>query len=269
MSKRGQGSRRRLGLTLLVSAIGCAGCNGDDDATTEQPSVSPEEAVATAGAQAMDGPGVLLNLRTRSGESGWEVEGPVQLGRGRFSVDVLDIENDRGQNLDTVIGFDGEGFETTVQETHGGLFGRKGGRCWFNPHAPVGSYLGTVSIEEGVRLTGAIIESLQRETASAREAEESIEVALRKSASKPGNDFRETKQRVWGDRASIEHIDGPIAVTLDEDGDLSEIYFELSDFRTDAGFNRRGAINHAVIKGSLRNTNEKPEIDPPGCQAIE
>ncbi|MDQ3641120.1 MAG: hypothetical protein M3450_06560 [Actinomycetota bacterium] len=266
-----EGREWRTILAIGAVALGLTACGGSEEPNGPA-AADPKEAIGSAGERAMASRSTFLNVRAQSGDTSWEAEGAVQLGQGRFVLDVLGIESSkRNIGPDRVIGLDGEGFETTVEETMG-LFGDDRDakeRCWFNPHAPVGSFLGTASIEESVRLTGALIESLETETSSVIERDGHFQVEYMPSAAKPHSDFRETERRVWGDRALIEDLEGPVSLMLDDASELSHINIDLGEYRQYSGLGGRKRLDEVSIRATLSSSDERPQIDPPDCQALE
>jgi len=255
----------------LTASVYSTGCGGDEGPTAAQ-SADPTESVRTAGIRAMEQKVALLDLHVESGRAGYDAEGPIELGKGRFKVELSDITTQRKDppRPEVVIGTDGEGFENTFEENYG-LFGTRNQeeRCWFNPHAPVGSFLGTASVEETVRVTSAVVESLEDEIRSAEATGESYEVELKPSASEPHSDFRETERRIWGDRELLDLLHGPINVALSDDGSLESVAFEIEDYRPYLGRKEKQGSDLVQIAAEYGSTDEKLELDPPTCMALE
>jgi len=255
----------------VAASVGSTGCGGDDDPAAAQ-SADPMESVSTAGIRAMEQKVALLDLHVESGRASYDAEGPIELGKGRFKVELSDVtaQNEDPSGPKVVIGTDGEGFENTFEETHG-LFETQNQkeRCWFNPHAPVGSFQGTASVEEAVRLTSAVVESLEDETLSAKPTGDSFDVELKPSAGEPHSDFRETERRIWGDRALLDRLNGPIEVGLSNDGSLERVALELRDYRPYSGLRKRNEIGRVSIEANYLSSGAKPSIDPPTCMALE
>jgi hypothetical protein len=262
---------RTLAITIGAIALGAwSGCQDDssDSALPGEQTADPVAGVAEAGGRTFGEPRLSLGLKVASPGAHYEVRGPVEPGEGRFRVESEIVSSTAQIHLGTVIGLDGEGFENTVQET-GGLSGRDGQRCWFNPHAPVGSFLGTASVEESVRVIGAVLESLGSEVSSARRVEsDSYEVFLKASAAHPRNDFRTTKERVWGDRNLLAQLAGPIEIGLSEEGRVGDVALRLPGYEPYVPFERDRSLD-VTIDATLRPTEEELAIDPPECQAIE
>jgi hypothetical protein len=258
-------------MTIGAVALGAwSGCQDDssDSGLPEEQTADPVAVVAEAGARTFGEPRLSLGLKVASPGAHYEVRGPVEPGEGRFRVEPEVVSSSAEIRLRTVIGLDGEGFENTVEET-GGLPGQESRRCWFNPHAPVGSFLGTASVEESVRVVGAALESLGSEVSSARRADgESYEVVLKASAAQPRNDFRTTKERVWGDRNLLTQLAGPIEISVSEEGRVADVTLRLRGYEPYVPFQRDRSLD-VTIDATLASTNEELVIDPPDCQAIE
>jgi hypothetical protein len=268
-----QRSRARV-LALALACLGLfagAGC-GDDPAQTEPSDdaspTDPLAAVSEAGAQTFAEPTLALDLKVASPGARYEASGLIEPGEGRFRVELGEITSPSDYRPRIVIGLDGEGNETTVEETTGRPFAEGEERCWFNPHAPVGSFLGTASVEESVRLTGAVLESLGEEVRSAVPAAgDAYEVVLDQSATRPRDDFRESKERVWGDRNLLGQLAGPIEIALSAQGAVSRIALELRDYEPYEMI--RPPIRRVTIEATLAPTDEELVLDPPECQALE
>ena len=173
-----------------------------------------------------------------------------------------------------VIGTDGEGFENTVGVIAEDLPGPHGpkGPCWFNPHAPVGSFLGTVRVEESARFAGAVVESMAwREIAGAEAGADpgTYLVRLRSSASYPRDDFDETQRRIWGARGLLGDLDGPIQVTVGDDGLLSSLELTIDGYRPYATAPDPRTIDESTVTVGLRETSRALELHEPACMAME
>ena len=251
--------------SLIVAAVALAlsGCAEKDEPAP--PPAPASQVVAEAAAATFAERTTALTLRVSSGRARYDAEGPIDLGGGRFLVNLGEISSEDDFRVETVIGLDGEGFENTVQETTEPPFTLgEGRRCWFNPHSPVGSFLGTASVEESVRLVGAIVESLQGEIEAATLRGSAYAVRLRPSAGRPRDDFRERPSRVWGDRALFAQLRGPILVGVD-DGRVDRIALRLRDYQPYVG----KPIARVSIAAELAPTDQRLESERPSCQAIE
>ncbi len=255
----------------LAASAYSTGCGGGEGPAAVQ-SADPTESVRTAGIRAMEQKVALLDLHVESGRASYDAEGPIELGKGRFKVELSDVttQKEDSPRPEVVIGTDGEGFENTFEENYG-LFGTRNQkeRCWFNPHSPVGSFLGTASVEETVRVTSAVVESLEDEIRSAEATGESYEVELKPSASEPHSDFRETERRIWGARKLLNLLHGPINVALSDDGSLESVAFEIEDYRPYLGTKGRQGADLVQIAADYGSTEEKLVLDPPSCMALE
>jgi hypothetical protein len=231
----------------------------------------PAEALATvseASARTFAEPILALDLRVASPGASYGASGLIEPRRGRFRVELNEVSSPSDYRPRFVVGLDGEGIENTVEETTDGLFDGppRGERCWFNPHAPVGSGLGTASVEESVRVTSAVLESLGEEVRSASGGgDDAYDVRLDPSATRPRGDFRESKRRVWGDRHLLGELDGPIQVRLSGQDTIARITLRLNDYESHV----RDTIPRVRIAAKLGSTREDLVLDPPRCQAIE
>jgi hypothetical protein len=262
---------RLIALTLASVGLASSGCDDDESAQPSDRSADPAAAVSEAGAETFGAQTLSVHLLVASNGGRYEAGGLLEPRKGRFRVD-LDEVSSTAENRPprTVVGLDGEGYETTVEETRGLPFGSRqnGKHCWFNPHAPVGSFLGTASVEESVRLTGAVLESLGEEIRFARDAGDSYSVTLQASVTRPRHDFDETERRVWGDRNLLHRLAKPIDVVLSPEGGSAEIALELRDYEPYVPFKRDPSLD-VTIDATLTPTDEELAIDPPRCQVIE
>ncbi|HYU60688.1 MAG TPA: hypothetical protein VEK39_08005 [Solirubrobacterales bacterium] len=252
-------------LATLLAASGCGGGSGEG-------SSDPVDVVSHAGEQTASMPTLRLILSASSGQGSYEARGLIEPHNGRFRVQLDEFSAPTSYAPHAVVGLEGEGFETTFEERVGEPFGDKGQVCWLNLHAPAGSALGTVSVEEGVRVTGAVLESLADEVDSAVLADgDAYNVTLSSSAAQPHNAFHGGEERVWGDRELLGQLDGPIEITLSPEGTVNSIGLELADYQPYGGFGRPESdlIPHVTVEATLAPTDERLRIDRPNCQAME
>lgn len=270
----------RATTSTLIAAIALAigGCSEQERPGPDAPAPDPPAAVEDAGRSTFSENALAVRLRASSPGGGYVVAGLIEPGSGRSRVERE--SSDRGLEIPPiVIGLDGEGFEKTVSVSREGFGHGQPGPCWFNPHAPVGTSYPpkTISVEEATRLLGSILESLDRETASAKVAPGDVdrgppyayEVRLTKSASMPRDDFHETKRRVWGDRGLLAQLAGPITVEVGDAGTVEGIALELSDYEPYAFSRSKPKIESVSIRAELSPSDDDLEIKEPSCQAIE
>lgn len=270
-----------LAIAAALAGFALAGC-GDDEATTAAPPSSPPppanptSAVSQAAVSTFEQPALKLSLEAGSPAldslaRSYSVRGLIEPSAGRFRVEPGHVSGDTRWLPDAVVGIGGEGYENTVEETSGGFGAGPGELCWFNPHAPAGGgFAETITMEEAVRVTGSVLESLRAEVKSADGAEGVYRVVLEPSASEPRDDFRDSDRRVWGDRVLLERLDGPIVVTISPAGEVERIKFEIRDYRPyyrPEGQDR--TIPLTTIDAKLSPTSEELKLDPPQCQALE
>ena len=266
---RSRGDAMRV-LIFVLAGLAVAtgvGCNDDSpESESESSAADPLTAVSEAGTQTFARPVLSLSLRVTSPRAHYEASGLIEPKQGRFRVELRDVSSPRANVApDVVIGANGEGYEETFEETTEKPFSQGGERCWFNPHSPVGSFLGTASVEESVRLTGAVLESLGEEVRTAApDAGDAYEITLDPSATHPRNDFHESKRRVWGDRNLLRQLEGSIEVVLSGPDTVAEIAFGLRDYEPYV----RETIPRVRIEATLAPTDEELVIDPPTCQAL-
>lgn len=287
---RRRARRRRLGYVAAVVAAllgtgaallligGDAGSSGDGGS---EPAEDPRGVVQDAGAETFseDTLEVILRAETFDGIA-WSASGLVEPGDGRFRL-TLEETPPGGLGVSKVIGLDGEGFEGTVAAMPDNFLGgrRDFGRCWFNPHSPVGSFDRSISVEESMRVTGSVLESLKAETATARSADgEGFEVRLKSSASKPRNDFDDKPRRVWGDRKLLDRVSRPIEVRTTDGGQVAGLTIPLTDYKPYKFFNDRmvqgnappdPAVPQVALEATFSPTDRGLELNPPNCQAME
>jgi hypothetical protein len=253
-----------------VAVAGGLGCGDSSAPANDAQRADPLAAVSRAGTKTFREATLSLTLHVASAGGRYEAAGLIEPGDGRFRVEVGAVSPPNEYAPEHVIGLGGEGFENTVAE---GPLDNGSKRCWFNPHSPVGSLLGTASVEESMRLTGAVLESLGNEVRSVEAADGAYGAVLDDSATRPPDDFRDTEERIWGDRNLLAQLRRPIEVALSPAGTVEEITVELRDYEPYevelAGDERAGPIPKVTIAATLAPTNEKLVVDPPECQAIE
>jgi hypothetical protein len=259
-------------LPVVLAGLAIATAAGCDDESrpgsgSDATPADPLAAVSESGTRTFARPILSVSLRVASARAHYEATGLIEPKNGRFRVELGVVSSPRASVApDVVIGVSGEGYEGTYEETTEKPFSQGGERCWFNPHSPVGSFLGTASVEESVRLTSAVLESLGEEVrTAASHAGDAYEITLDPSATHPRNDFHESKRRVWGDRNLLRQLEGPIEVVLSGPDTVAEIAFGLRDYEPYV----RETIPRVRIEATLAPTDEELVTDPPTCQALE
>lgn len=269
---RSRGVRYALATCLAGFVLLAGGCPLEKG--EEPPSPPAAKLVSDAARTTFAARAIAARLEVRGRHSSYIANGLVAPADGRFRVEARRPgAPPRSDDLDkrvTVVGADGEGFESTFEETQG-LFDlrvEQGKRCWFNPHSPVGFVSSPISVEESMRLSSAVLESLRKELSVASAAGEGrYLVELDRSASHPRNDFDTTKARVWGDRKLLDFVRDPIEVQLSE-GRVTGLAMTLRDYRGERFFGRRTPTD-VSIEVRYEGTNRKLLLDPPRCQALE
>jgi hypothetical protein len=253
---------RSLLLAAIAAASLAAGCDDEDEAPPPPP--PPSEDVVAEAASATFGERTLqVELATRS----FEGSGLVEPRRGRFRIEVERV-NAGGPALRAraVVGQQGTGFDSTVIE--GPLWGGHEGNCWFNSHAPAGYLRRDISVEESVRAVGAVLESLRDEAREVIEEGDLYEVVLAPSAAEPGD-----RDRAWGSRGLLRGATVEVALSPDR-SQIEEIAVTLADYEpysiARGGVQSIPQVEVSVeVSAELTPTDQRLEIDPPRCQAIE
>lgn len=264
---------RTLAASVLcvITAAMTVGCS-DDTPTPPGGGLAPESFVGAAANDAFSAEVLTLSVGAESTDARWAGEGLIALSEGRFRFEVGETQPPAEIEVGTVIGLGGEGAENTVSETVGGSIGVAGQRCWMNPHAPVGYFTDTISVEEALRVTGAVVESLRGEIKQARmidPALDTFEVELMPSATQPEDEFVDRPDRVWGDRWILGRLGGPIAVELTGEGALRSLEFEFGPYEPYSLFGQQHSVDHVSISARFAPADTALELDPPACQAIE
>jgi hypothetical protein len=141
-----------------------------------------------------------------------------------------------------------------------------------NPQAPVCYFTDTISVEEALRVTGAVVESLRGEIKQVRmidPALDTFEVELTPSATQPEDEFVDTPDRVWGDRWILGRLGGPIAVELTSEGALRSLDFEFGPYEPYPLLGQQHSVDHVSISARFAPADTTLALDPPACQAIE
>jgi hypothetical protein len=249
----------------------CGGCGCGESADRPSGRDAPAaDVVAEAAAATFSEPTLELSLSVESKGGSYVATGLVEPEDGRFRVELEQVTRRSKLAPDAVIGLEGTGFESTVAEGLDQGF-PDGRRCWLNPHAPVGSFLGTASVEESARVTGAVLESLRHEIKQAERGPR-YTVDLQRSAAYPRDTFRNRSERVWGGRRLLGSLERPVEVGLTPGGEQVEsIALEPRDYRV-YHLDRpadKPKIDSVRIEAKLVPTDRRLVIDPPQCQAIE
>ena len=264
-------------LACCAAALAGAGCGASSEGSAAGDSAGADQRaiVRDAARMTLADPTSAISGRTATPRGGsFTTNGLVELAAGRFRVAVEARPAERGSGAPKqVIGLAGEGFETTVEVLRG-RFGppRPKGPCWFNPHAPVGSFLGTISVEESMRVVGAVVESLgEGELADAETvADANYAVELTRSATRPRDDFKDRARRIWGDRDLLSKLSGPITVAVDADGRLASLELTVRRYKPYQALRPAPKrIENTSIEASLRSSDRGLRISQPNCQAIE
>jgi hypothetical protein len=268
-------NRALSALVLIVLAgVALARCGGE---TNGEPEPEPAGVVAQAARAIFTSAPAAIAMKIGSRRDNYEASGLIEPASGRFRVRVrgLALPFPRGGDR-VVVGTSGEGYETTYFVTHESLGNpARSERCWYNPHAPVGSNDRTVSVEESVRLVGSVLESLRKEIRKARELaseEESVEyaVVLRPSATHPRDDFDDMKRRVWGDRNLLTKLDRPIEVVVSDHGTVAGLALGLRGYRPVIGFgSRKRGPRPVSIQATISPADRELRLTQPGCLAME
>jgi hypothetical protein len=259
---------------IVLAGLALARCGSETNGETER---EPPSVVAEAARATFTPAAAAIAMKVGSPRDNYEASGLIEPGSGRFRVRVRGLALPFPRDGDrVVVGTSGEGSETTYFVTHESLGNpARSERCWFNPHAPVGSNDRTASVEESVRLVGSVLESLGKEIQKARElagewAAVEYAVALRLSASHPRDDFDDTKRRVWGDRNLLAKLDGPIEVAVSDHGTVAGLALGLRGYRPVIGFSSRKRGPRPVsIQATISPTDRKLRLRQPGCLAME
>lgn len=260
---------------MAAVAIALGGCGDDGHSSASHPDLSPLSEVERAGRVTFGEDVLTLRLLASSPGGDYVASGLIEPRGGRFRVEI-GTHHTGAYMPSTVIGLDGEGFEGTVAESLQAFDGRPR-RCWSNPHAPVGSSPETISVEQATRLLGAVLESLGSETESAKSATgeegqqlpDTYEIQLASSASVPRDDFKDSKKRLWGDRALLTDLAEPLTITVGGGGTIDAIGIELGSYRPFGVFRRSHPVKSVSIRAELGQSDDALKISPPRCQAIE
>lgn len=261
-------------LAASVLCVLCAsmivGCSVDEARTPPGGEVTPESRIGGAANEAFAAEVLTLSVEATSADARWAGEGLVALPDGRFRFEVGEAQPHAKFEIGTVVGLGGEGTESTVSETGGGSTGSAGQRCWMNPHAPVGYFTDTISVEEALRVTGAVVESLRDEIKQVQvRTTGTFEVELKDSAALPEGEFVDTPDRVWGDRWILGRLDGPIEIELVDGGALRSLEFKFGPYDPYSLFGEQHSIDRVTINARFAPADAEIVLDPPACQSIE
>ncbi len=276
-------TKRSCSLLAVLAAVniffqpGC-GTSGGESPTAETTRVAtePSRAVAAAAKRTLEAGTRKLELNVESPTAQYSAMGLFEPSRGRFRVEAHyrqapGLRSPQERKLVAV----GINRRTTFQEQFSPFEGEKQ-RCWIEPHLPVGSN-GATSVEESVRLVGATLEALQKWTANAtaRETGGSGTVAYAATLKPLPSPEREERQaasfRKGTDAAArlLGKLDGPIRVTVGEDGQIVELRLELRDYRPQALVLEEPDPERVSIEASLSDAESTLNLEQPECLGME
>jgi hypothetical protein len=268
-------NRARVGALLAVLAVVAAGCEDGSRAETSRRDAAGsvrETAERTLAA----GP-TAIAIRVSSATASYSVRGAIDLGTETFrvrarvtSAPVTHVPKDL-----TVIGLAGETYQLVDRDLTFQDIGRAG--CAFDPHAPVGSLGGAVSIQEALALVGIATRLLHEVPREVAELEHrgvragTYRVSVNPSAVTAPNLRRSDEWIVVNPARLARHL-APILVDIDRNGLIRRLSLTLRRFRPPSfgpGRSRAHRRERVAVSVRLGNSRRELAVERPDCLAME
>lgn len=260
---------RTWSAALLMSLLGVllAGCG--DEQVTRDPAAEVEKAARATLAER-----ATIDARVTSPRTEYSVRGLIQLARDRYYVKADFARGGRRAFPMPPLRVIGTGPEAYVGRPDlPGLGARK---CWFDPHLPIGSAPGTVSVQEALALSATTTRLLADATERARitggdeaggDGVATYEAWVDISSATPT--YRNSDE-LFGSRPKrlAGELDLPLTVEA-VDGSLSGLSLNLPHFESAAYLRRFRGVEPVSIEVSLTPTEHRLELRPPNCIAME
>ena len=259
--------RPSLALALTIVATLLAACE------KEEPVGEPVAEVTAAAREALREPWNATDVRVTSRRTAYSISGLIQPALDRYRATARFRRGEEAALPDPPFTIVSTGSEAYIAGADAiPTPGER--RCWFDPHLPIGSAARTASVQESLALVGIVTRLLARAT-------ERAEVVRSEDAT------GRASYRAWVDpdqadalygggdelfEARPTELAGAIALPLEVEargGRLSRISFELPQFEPAAFLRRYGGQASVSIDISLAPADRRPNLDMPGCIAME
>jgi hypothetical protein len=256
----------QVAIVLGALLVGC----GDDGVAPD-----PLAEIRRAARATLAEPSMVIAARVTSRKSRYTVRGRIQAARDRYYARAGFARGGREAFPTPPFRIVGTGAQTYIGQADLPTFPDRP-RCWFDPHLPIGSAPGTISVQESLALVAVVMRLLADGTEQARiagdqeEAEDggtrydvwvdpSAATALRRHSDEL---FGSPPKRLTG------ALDLPVtAETID--GRLSRLSLELPRFESAAYLRRFRGRHASSIEVSLTRSERELELRPPQCIAME
>lgn len=256
--------RPSIALALAIVATSLAGCE------KEEPVGDPVPEVTAAAREALREPWHAMDVRVTSRRTAYSIAGLIQPAHDRYRARIRRGEGAFPDPPFTIVSTGSEAYIAGADAIP--TPGER--RCWFDPHLPIGSAARTASVQESLALVGIVARLLARAT-------ERAEVVRSEDAT------GRASYRAWVDpdqadalygggdelyEARPTELAGAIGLPLEVEarrGRLSRISFELPQFEPAAFLRRYGGQASVSIDISLAPADRRPNLDMPGCIAME
>lgn len=260
---------------LVVLATFAGSCNEESEPVPPAPDAAGR--VREAAARTLDRGAAGIRIHISSPTVEYSVRGALELGRGEFRVrgHVTRAPYTHFAERLEAIGVRGE----TFQIVHGepGFDDLTATDCAFDPHAPVGSYGGAVSVQEAIALIGVATHLLRDglRTATVMERNErpshTYRVIVDPQAVSDADVRRSDEWHVVNPPRLARHL-APIEVTIDSGGLIRRLALELRRFPPPSrgpGIAREHRRERVSISVSLSDFGRALEVKSPRCVAME
>jgi hypothetical protein len=267
---------RAIVLALLACLVGAcdSGREAEPDAGLA-PRAEPAPAAVRAAARETLGAGPAdIGIDVSSGTAAYTARGGIELAQDRFRVHVSVARAPLTHFTPyfDVAGIGGETYLVQPPDID------PTGRCWFDPHAPVGALGGAASLQEAVAVAGISVRLLRDGVRSAERVghdagggtsyQVSVDPGKARLAS---HSYRGDELGIVGPRRLARHL-GAMRVRVGRDGLVRRLSFELRRFRParrGPGLVRERRRERVSIAIELSGYGRPLGVRAPRCIAME
>ena len=268
--------RGLAGALLAVLIVAAAGCEDGSRADTSERDAAGS--VREAAERTLAAGPTAITMKVSSATASYSVRGAIDLGTETFRVRarVTTAPATHVPKALTVIGLDGETYQIVDRDLTFQDVGRAG--CAFDPHAPVGSLGGAVSIQEALALVGIATRLLREVPREVMDLEHragpagTYRVNVNPTAvTAPG--LRRSDEWIVVNPTRLARHLAPILVDVDAKGLIRRLSLHLRSFRPPSFGPGRVAREHrrerVAVSVRLAELRREFAVKRPACLAME